>query len=134
MGISRIVARVLLAAIFIAGGIGKFTTTEQSAGYLAHAGLAPLGITLPSEQVTWLIYAAGVAELGGALLLVLGAEALAQSILIPALLVITAIMHNPFLAKDEEKMHQQIGALKNLGLVGGLMLLGGKSGSKAKTH
>jgi putative oxidoreductase len=110
-----LLGRILLAVIFVISGYGKLTGFDGAAGYIASKGL-------PMPQVL-----AGIAiliELGGGLALILGWKTRwVAGAFIVFLLVITPIFHNYWAAPPEQMMGQQINFMKNLSILGGMLLL-----------
>ena len=110
-----LLARVLIAALFLPAGVGKLAGFEGTVGYVASVGL-------PLPQV-----AAGLAvllEVGGGLALLAGFQtrwvcwALALFTLVAA-----AVFHAFWNAAPEQLMLQQIMFMKNLSIAGGLLAL-----------
>ena len=113
--IATLVARILLAAIFIISGFGKITGYEGTAGYMAAQGLPLVGILLPLTIAI---------ELGGGLLLALGwkarwAAALLFLFLIPA----TLVFHQFWGIDPKLAQMQQIHFLKNVAIMGGMLMV-----------
>lgn len=113
--LGSLVARVALAAIFIHAGWGKLTGLEGTAAFIGSKGLpAPLALAA----------LAGLTELAGGLLLVLGwrtrPAALALALfLVPA----TILFHNPAGLAGAEAQMQQIQVYKNVAIIGGLVAI-----------
>jgi putative oxidoreductase len=110
-----LVGRVLLGLIFVISGWGKLTGFAGATGYIASRGLPMPG----------LLAAVAVAiELGGGLALMLGFKArLAALALAVFVIVATPIFHNFWDAPAAEVMGQQIHFLKNLSILGGLLMV-----------
>jgi putative oxidoreductase len=118
-----VVGRILLGLIFLASGIHKATTfnntVEQVKGVMTGAGI-------PEGAVAPLIVAAIVFEIVGAVLIILGLFArLGAVLLIIFLLVATPIFHNfwslePNTPKYQEQM---INCMKNVSILGGMIFL-----------
>jgi putative oxidoreductase len=112
---AALLGRILLAVMFVISGYGKLTGFDGTAGYIASKGL-------PMPQVL-----AGVAvliELVGGLAIILGWKTRwAALAIIVFLLVITPIFHNYWAAPPEQMMGQQINFMKNLSILGGMLLL-----------
>jgi putative oxidoreductase len=108
-------ARTALAMIFIISGFGKLAGLEGAAAYIGSKGLpAPLLFAL----------LAGVSELAGGLMLVAGlGTRLAALVLALFLVPATVFFHNPFGLAGAEAHMQQIHALKNIAIAGGLTAL-----------
>lgn len=102
------VGRLLIAALFILGGLGKLAAPEATQGYIASVGLpAPLlGLVV-----------AVIVEAGGGLLLLIGYRARLVSLVLAAFtLILAAIFHKNFADQN-----QMIHFLKNIAIVGGLL-------------
>jgi putative oxidoreductase len=112
---AALLGRILLAAIFVMSGLGKISGFEGTAGYIAAKGL-------PLPQVLTVI--AIVIEVGGAAAVLAGWKtrwaALALSVF---LIVITPTFHNFWAVPPEQMMEQQINFLKNVSILGGMLLL-----------
>jgi putative oxidoreductase len=108
-----VVARVLLAAIFLASGVVKLadpgTTAEHMASY-GFPAFPPLAV------------AAGLVEVGGGALVLLGFRARWGALGLIALLVpATLIFHNPIGLDGTDAQMQTVHAMKNLAIIGGLL-------------
>ncbi len=107
--------RLLMSVIFLYGGLGKLRTWNQTAAYMA-AKRMPL--------VPFFLIGAIVLEAGGGISVFLGWEtrigALALILfLIPAAL----IFHNFWACEGMERQIQMAMFLKNVSIMGGLLLL-----------
>jgi len=101
-------ARILLAAIFIASGLGKLAAPAATQGYIASVG-APLPL---------LAYAiAVVVELGVGAMLLVGYRTRAAAVVLAVFtLAAAALFHSNF--ADQMQM---IMFMKNLAIIGGLL-------------
>jgi putative oxidoreductase len=125
MSLSRRVARPLLSAIFVFGGLdavrhpeGKVAAAQKVTGPLAEKVPG-----LPKDPAT-LVRLNGAVQIGAGALLALGRfRRLAALALIASIIPTTAAGHR-FWQEDDEgvKQQQQVHFLKNLGLLGGLIL------------
>jgi putative oxidoreductase len=125
MSIPGRVARPLLASIFIVGGVdamldpeGKVKAAEQVTRPLAeHISALP-------DDTALLVRINGGVQVAAAVLLYLGKfRRLAALTLIGSIIPTTYVGHQFWVELDEEKRaEQRIHFLKNLGLLGGLML------------
>lgn len=107
---SPLIARVLLALIFIMAGFSKLTGAEATAGYFG-----ALGIPMPGVSV----YLVGLFEVVGGLAIVAGFQTRIAALLLAAFCIASAVLaHNNF--ADQTQM---IMFMKNLGLAGGFLLL-----------
>jgi putative oxidoreductase len=114
-GIPVVIARILLALMFVLAGFGKLTGLEGTAGYIASKGL-PLPMVLA--------VAAGVVELVAGLLLIIGWQARWAALALAAFtLVASVIFHNYWAMPAAQQMTQQLMFMKNMAVVGGLLLV-----------
>jgi len=110
-----LVARVLLGLIFVMSGINKISGFEGTQQYMASHGM-------PATAV--LLTAAIVVELVGGLSVVLGVwPRLGAGLLVAFLIPATLIFHTDFGDQTQLVMF-----LKNLSIMGGLLLLIGVGG------
>lgn len=110
-----LVARILLAAIFIQSGFGKITGFEGTVGYIASKGL-------PMPQLA----AAGAiaVELVGGLLLVVGWQARwAAAAIFLFLIPTTYVFHNPAAVPADQVQMQSIQMMKNIAIAGGMLMV-----------
>lgn len=114
-GYPVLIARLLLALMFLLGGIGKFTGLDGTAGYIASVGL-------PAPQL--LAVGAGLVEVIGALLLVVGWQTRWAALALAGFtLLATFLFHNYWAIPAEQQMMQQLMFMKNLAIVGGLLMV-----------
>jgi putative oxidoreductase len=109
--------RLALAAIFLISGYGKLVGLSATAGYIGSKGLpAPMALAV----------LAGVGELVLGAAVVIGFKArLAALGLVVFTVVATAFFHDFWNMQGSDRAMQQIHALKNLAIVGGLLILAG---------
>ena len=102
------VGRLLIAALFILGGLGKLAAPEATQGYIASVGLpAPLlGLVV-----------AVIVEAGGGLLLLVGYRTRLVSLVLAAFTLILAVLFHKNFADQNQMIH----FLKNIAIVGGLL-------------
>lgn len=116
-----LLGRSLLAAMFVISGFEKLTGFDGTAGYIASKGL-------PLPQVLAAI--AILIELGGGIAVIFGWKARwAALALIVFLIVITPIFHNFWAGPPEQGVDQQIHFMKNVSILGGMLLLAFGPGS-----
>lgn len=109
-------ARFLLALIFIISGFAKISNPAATGHYIASKGL-PIPELLGGF--------ASVLELAGGLVIVLGLRARAAALILAAYLVpVTIIFHDPAGLHGMAAQMAMTQLLKNLGIIGGLVLLG----------
>lgn len=103
-----VIGRVLLAAIFIISGLGKLAAPAATMGYIASTGLpfAPLALAI----------AIGV-ELGGGLLLVLGAKTRLVAAGLAVFSIVTGLAFHNAVGDQNQMIH----LLKNFAMAGGLL-------------
>jgi putative oxidoreductase len=114
-GFPLLVARILLALMFVLAGISKLTGLEGTAGYIASAGL-------PAAQL--LALGAGVLELVAGVLLIVGWQARWAALSLAAFTVVASLLfHNFWAMPKEQQFMQQLMFLKNLAVTGGLLFV-----------
>jgi putative oxidoreductase len=110
-----LVGRLCLPAIFLWSGLGKIAGFGDFAGYLASQGV-------PAASFAALL--AVVLEAGGAVLVILGfLTRPAAAGLIVFIIAANLIAHHFWTLEGPERSMQQIQFMKNLGLIGGFLLL-----------
>ena len=116
-GLPVLIARILLALMFLLAGLSKFAGLEGTAGYIASKGL-------PLPQLLALGTAA--LEVVGALLLIVGWHARWAALVLAAFtLLATMLFHNFWAMPADQQMMQQLMFMKNLSVVGGLLVVFG---------
>jgi putative oxidoreductase len=114
-GITVLIARVLLALMFLIGGISKFTGLDGTAGYIASVGL-------PAPQL--LAVGAGLVEVIGAVLLIVGWQARWAALALAAFTLLASVLfHNYWAMPADQQMMQQLMFMKNLAITGGLLAI-----------
>jgi putative oxidoreductase len=112
---TALIGRILIAAIFVLGGITKLTHVDATAGYMSS-----VGIPAPST----LAIIAGIAELAGGLAILAGfLTRIAALGLLVYLIVTTLVFHHFWNLSGAEQQMQMTQFLKNLAIMGGLFLL-----------
>lgn len=123
MTVVRRVARPMLAAIFVAQGLDQLRHPSALSGKVAPFAeqVAPLG--LPNDPEL-LVRANGATMVAGGALLATGHFPRLSSLALAASLVPTTYVGHPFWTESDPaaKRTQRIGFLKNVGLLGGLLL------------
>jgi putative oxidoreductase len=110
-----LIGRIFLAVIFLVSGFGKIGGFEGLIGAIASKGL-------PMPQVFAVVTV--VIELGAGLLLVFGWKARWGAFLLAVFTaIVTFFFHNFWAVPEAQKMMEQITFLKNLALIGGLLLV-----------
>lgn len=114
-GIPLVIARILLALMFVLAGISKLTGLEGTAGYIGSQGL-------PAPML--LAVGAGVVELVAGVLLIIGWQARWAALALAAFtLVASVIFHNFWAVPEAQQMTQQLMFMKNISVVGGLLFV-----------
>ena len=110
-----LVARILLALIFITSGFGKITGFENTVGYIASKHL-------PLPEIGAIIAIA--CELGGGILLLVGFKARWAGLVL-AIFTLAAgiIFHNYWAVDAAQRMGQEINFWKNISMTGGLLMV-----------
>ncbi|GAA3050689.1 DoxX family protein [Actinokineospora globicatena] len=130
--ILRRLARPMLAAIFISGGINALRAPEAHAEaakpLLAKAG-GKLPAQVPTDPVT-LVRIDGAVKVAAGVALALGKVPRLAALLLSASVVPTTVAAHPFWEEKDpaERKQQLVHFLKNVGLLGGLLL------ASADTH
>jgi putative oxidoreductase len=109
--LTTLVARVLIAVLFIVFGFEKITGYAGSAGYMEAYGLP--GALLPL---------AIIAELGGGIAILLGFFSRWAALALAGFCIVTALVFHTAWSGDGGQA-QFINFMKNLALAGGLLLL-----------
>jgi len=110
-----LVARVLMAIIFVAAGLSKLTAFGPTAGYIASQGI-PLAPLVTAGTIAL--------EIGGGLMLIAGFQARwAAAALALFTLVAAVLFHNFWAAAPDQLQNQLIHFQKNLAMVGGLLMV-----------
>lgn len=110
-----LIGRIFLAVIFLVSGFGKVGGFEGLIGQIASKGF-------PAPEV--FAVATVVIELGAGLMLVVGWKARWAAFLLAAFTaIVTLFFHNFWAMPEAQKMMQQIQFMKNLAVIGGLLLV-----------
>lgn len=110
-----LLGRSLLAAMFVISGFGKLTGFDGTAASIASKGL-PLPQLLTAIAI--------LIELGGGIAIILGWKTRWVALaFIVFLIVITPIFHNFWAGPPEQMMGQQNHFMKNVSILGGMLLL-----------
>lgn len=113
--LAALVGRVLLALLFFISGLDKLGNYSGTMSYMTSAGL-------PMPQV--LLVLTILIEVGCGLLVLLGLKARWAALIIALFLIpVTIVFHNPWASPADQQQMQMITAMKNLSIMGGLLLL-----------
>jgi putative oxidoreductase len=114
-GFPLLVARVLLALMFVLAGVSKLTGLEGTAGYIGSVGL-------PAPMV--LAVASGVVELAAGVMLIVGWQTRGAALALALFTVVASVLFHNFWAMPADKAFmQQLMFLKNLAVTGGLLFV-----------
>lgn len=121
MNILFLIGRILFGGFFLMTGLNHFRKLDFMAGYAESKGV-------PMSKAGTVL--TGVLLLVGGLGVLLGVlPQIAILLLILFLLPTTFMMHDFWNAEDDEKMNEKINFMKNLALIGALLMLLTMSGS-----
>jgi putative oxidoreductase len=110
-----LVARILLAAIFISAGFSKLMGFDAVTAYIGSKGL-PMPMVLAALTI--------VLEIVGGLAIILGYKARIAGLLLGLFTLLAAFIFHNFWAFPPEQVYlQNIMFMKNLSMAGGLFLL-----------
>lgn len=110
-----LLGRLFLAAIFLMSGVGKIGNWDGTSGYMASKGM-PL--------VPLLLVAAIALEVLGGVSVVIGFKARIGALALIVFLVPTTLIFHGFWAYTGQELQQQmVHFLKNLSILGGLLLV-----------
>jgi len=110
-----VIARVLLALMFVLAGASKFGNLDGTAGYIASKGL-PLPMLLA--------FGTAALELVGGLAIMLGLQARIAALALAVFTLLASLLfHNFWAMPADQQMVQQLMFMKNLSVAGGLLLL-----------
>jgi putative oxidoreductase len=103
-----LLARLLLASLFLISGIGKIGASEATIGYIAAMGL-------PFPTFGYLI--ALIVEVGGGLLLMLGIQTRLTALVLTLFSIVTGLVFHSAVGDQNQMIH----LLKNISIAGGLL-------------
>jgi putative oxidoreductase len=110
-----LIARILLGVMFVLAGFGKFADLGGTAGYIASKGLPLSSLLAPATALL---------EVAAGLALLVGYKARWAALALAAFTLLASLLfHNFWAMPAEQQMLQQLMFLKNLAVVGGLLLL-----------
>ncbi|EJL83647.1 putative membrane protein [Herbaspirillum sp. CF444] len=103
-----LVARLLLASLFLISGIGKLSAPAATIGYITAMGL-------PFPTLGYVI--ALIVELGGGLLLVFGFQTRLTALALALFSIVTGLVFHSAVGDQNQMIH----LLKNISIAGGLL-------------
>lgn len=114
-GFPLVIARILLALMFVMSGISKFTGLQGTADYIASVGL-------PMSQL--LAIGAAAVEVVAGVLLIVGWQARWAALALAAFTLLASLFFHNFWAMPADKAFmQQLMFMKNLAVIGGLLFV-----------
>jgi putative oxidoreductase len=112
-GFPMLIARVLLALMFLLAGLSKFGGLEGTAGYIASKGL-------PMAQV--LAFGTAALEVVAAVMLIVGWQARWAALALAVFTLLASVLfHNYWTLPADKQMVDQLMFMKNLAVTGGLL-------------
>lgn len=133
MTVTRLIARPMLASMFVAGGINTLRNVEAAAAVAKPVTdkVVPMAqkvapeAPIPTDERTWVRVNAGIHIVAG-LALATGRAPRLSSLALAATLVPTTVAGHRFWEESEsgQKGAQQIHFFKNLSMLGGLLIAG----------
>ena len=110
-----LIARILLALMFVLAGLSKFGNLSGTAGYIGSKGL-PLPMLLA--------IATAVLEVVGGLAIVVGYRARISGLVLALFTLLASLLFHDFWSLPaDQQMVQQLMFMKNVSVAGGLLLL-----------
>ena len=110
-----VIARVLLALMFVLAGFSKLAGLEGTAGYIASKGL-------PAPMLLAVLTA--VVEVVGGIALIVGFQARAAALLLAVFTVVASLLfHNFWAMPADQAFVNQLMFMKNLAVAGGLLFV-----------
>jgi len=110
-----VLGRVLMSAIFILSGLGKLPHFHDVAGMMAGKGIPLAAVAL---AITLVI------EIGGGLMVLTGFKARYAALVIALWLVpVTLVFHHFWGVPEAQQQEQMVNFLKNVAIMGGLLVL-----------
>ena len=110
-----VIARVLLALMFVLAGFSKLAGLEGTAGYIASKGL-------PAPMLLAVLTA--VVEVVGGIALIVGFQARAAALVLAVFTVVASLLfHNFWAMPADQAFVNQLMFMKNLAVAGGLLFV-----------
>jgi putative oxidoreductase len=123
--LGTLIGRLCLALIFLLSAVGKIKDPQTMEGYMKKMMQGPENIIqVPDAAITPLRWAAIVFEVGGGLMLLIGWHARLGALLLMLFLIVATYYFHPFWRfAGQAGQDLMIQALKNLAILGGLMII-----------
>jgi putative oxidoreductase len=117
--VAALVGRIMLALMFVISGFGKIGGFADTTVYMASAGLPAVDVLLEVLLIVTILI-----ELGGGTAIVLGWRTRSIALLIFLFTaLVTLVFHRFWDAPPDEAMVQQLMFMKNVSVMGGLLVL-----------
>ncbi len=117
--VAALVGRIMLALMFVISGFGKIGGFADTTVYMASAGLPAVDVLLEVLLIVTILI-----ELGGGTAIVLGWRTRSIALLIFLFTaLVTLVFHRFWAAPPDEAMVQQLMFMKNVSVMGGLLVL-----------
>ena len=111
----NLIGRILLAALFLPAGLSKLSGFEGTVGYINSVGL-PLASVAASAAIA--------VEILGSIALIVGFQTRIAAAVLALFTVVASIFFHAFwAAAPEQAFVQQLLFFKNIGVIGGLLVL-----------
>jgi putative oxidoreductase len=111
----NLIGRILLAALFLPAGLSKLSGFEGTVGYITSVGL-PLASVAAAAAIA--------VEILGSIALIVGFQTrIAAAVLAVFTVVASVFFHAFWAAAPEQAFVQQLMFFKNIGVIGGLLVL-----------
>jgi putative oxidoreductase len=119
-----LIARLAITAIFVQGALGKIMGWSGQASYMQSHGL-------PAPLIPAMLGIALLIECGGAVCLIVGWQArVAAFVMFLYLGAVSVLLHNFWTAQGMATGGMQTQFLKNLGIMGGLLMIAAHGAGK----
>jgi putative oxidoreductase len=116
---AALVGRILLASMFIVSGVGKIGAFADTTVYMASAGLPAI-----DPLLKYLLILTILVELGGGAAIAFGWRTRSATVVIFLFtMLVTLVFHRFWSAPADEAMTQQLMFMKNVSVMGGLLVL-----------
>jgi putative oxidoreductase len=116
---AALIGRIMLASILVLAGFGTIGTFQDSALYMVGAGTPAIG-----SPVTTLLVLTILIELGGGIAIALGWKTRPAAVAVLAVTAVATLVFHHFRdATPGDAMAQQLMFMKNVSVMGGLLLL-----------
>jgi putative oxidoreductase len=113
--VPALIGRMLLAVMFLGAAVDKFTGLEGTAGFIASAGL---------PVPTLLAVGAGLLELLGAAMLIVGWQARWAALALAGFTLIASVVFHSYWAMPKAaQMVPMLLFMKNMAIIGGLLMI-----------